>query len=101
MLNCSIEFKNHNTYSFELQYKLKKLIEALTLLNMKTYDKEDVSITWNPEICIHAGNCARGLPSVFKPKEKPWIDTNGASKEAIISQVSKCPSGALGIRESK
>jgi uncharacterized Fe-S cluster protein YjdI len=37
----------------------------------------------------------RGLPSVFDVFEKPWINVNGASPDAIIEQVKRCPSGAL------
>ncbi|MFT7546150.1 MAG: putative Fe-S cluster protein YjdI, partial [Gammaproteobacteria bacterium] len=35
---------------------------------------------------------------VFKPKERPWIQPENASKEQIIEQVKKCPSGALSIQ---
>ena len=64
---------------------------------MKKYKKENLSIVWNASKCIHAGYCARQLSSVFKPKEKPWIQPEGATKEEIITQVAKCPSGALSI----
>lgn len=64
---------------------------------MKKYKKDDVSVGWEPEKCIHAGFCARHLSEVFKPKEKPWIQTENATKEKIVEQVSKCPSGALSI----
>jgi uncharacterized Fe-S cluster protein YjdI len=50
---------------------------------------------WQPEFCIHSGRCVRGLPEVFKPKEKPWITPEGSTTEKIIAQVKKCPSGAL------
>ena len=62
---------------------------------IKKYPKDDIQIMWNAKKCIHAGNCARGLSSVFKPKERPWIQAENASKEEIIDQVEKCPSGAL------
>ena len=63
----------------------------------KHYPKEDIKILWQPELCIHSGICAKGLSGVFKPREHPWIQTEGASKEQIIEQVAKCPSGALSI----
>ncbi|WP_258104731.1 (4Fe-4S)-binding protein [Marinoscillum sp. MHG1-6] len=65
---------------------------------MKTYQKEDITVTWESEKCIHSGVCARGLAAVFKPREKPWIQVDNASKEDIVNQVKKCPSGALGIK---
>jgi uncharacterized Fe-S cluster protein YjdI len=58
--------------------------------------KNDMLIVrYDPAICIHAGECVRGLPSVFHVSKKPWIDVNGASPAAIIEQVGECPSGAL------
>ena len=64
---------------------------------MEKFEKEDVSVVWNSEKCIHAGFCAKQLPQVFNPKEKPWIQTKHATKAEIVDQVSKCPSGALSI----
>lgn len=65
----------------------------------KEYKKEDITILWKPEICIHSGICARGLSTVFKPKERPWIQVENTSKEEIIRQVNACPSKALTIKE--
>ena len=57
----------------------------------------EVTIVWRPELCIHSGRCVRGLPEVFKPKEKPWITPEGSTTEKIIVQVKRCPSGALSF----
>jgi len=63
---------------------------------MQEYKKNDkVIVRYDPAICIHAGECVRGLPSVFSLSRKPWIDVNAASAAAIIEQVKRCPSGAL------
>jgi len=62
---------------------------------IKEYTNGEVTIVWKPQLCIHAANCARGLPKVFQPKEKPWIKPEAASTQNIIDQVLKCPSGAL------
>jgi len=35
------------------------------------------------------------LPTVFNPKEKPWIKPENESIETIISHIKQCPSGAL------
>ncbi len=61
----------------------------------KEYTNGEVTVVWQPRKCIHSENCFHGLPKVFKPKEKPWIDTSGALSSEIINQVNKCPSGAL------
>lgn len=59
------------------------------------YTKGDLKVIWKPQTCIHSEKCWRGLPEVFKPKEKPWIQLEDTEKERIIEQVKKCPSGAL------
>jgi uncharacterized Fe-S cluster protein YjdI len=59
------------------------------------YSNGDVTIVWQPALCTHSGRCVRGLPEVFKAKEKPWITPEGSITEKIIQQVKKCPSGAL------
>lgn len=59
------------------------------------YSNGEVTIVWQPHLCIHSGNCFRGLPEVFKPKQKPWITPEDSTTKKIIAQVKKCPSGAL------
>ena len=63
----------------------------------KEYTNGEVTVTWEPEKCIHSAICVKGLPDVFKPNEKPWIKIDVASTEAIVNQVKQCPSGALGF----
>lgn len=61
----------------------------------KTYTNGAITIVWKAERCTHSGNCVRGLPDVFKPRERPWINPDAASSEALSKQVDRCPSGAL------
>lgn len=69
--------------------------------NSKEYTNGEVTIVWKQALCTHSANCARGLASVFKPKEKPWIHPHGATSEEIMDQVKKCPSGALSAYYNK
>lgn len=62
---------------------------------VKKYPKEDIQIIWDAKKCIHSGKSAKGLSAVFKPKDRPWIQPDNASKQEIIDQIEKCPSGAL------
>jgi uncharacterized Fe-S cluster protein YjdI len=64
------------------------------------YTNGEVTIVWKKDLCSHSTKCWRGSPSVFKPGQRPWIQPEGASTEAIINQVKQCPSGALSIRKN-
>jgi len=61
------------------------------------YTNGEVTIIWQPDLCKHSGVCVRGLPKVFDPKRKPWIDISQSNTFHITEQVKKCPSGALSF----
>lgn len=67
----------------------------------KTYSNGEVTIVWQPHKCIHSTRCFRGLPQVFDPAKRPWVNAHGASTQAQIDQVRKCPSGALSYYLNK
>lgn len=62
---------------------------------IKHYSNGEVTITWKPDTCIHSRICWTQLRSVFDPTKRPWIMMDGATTDAIIEQVRRCPSGAL------
>lgn len=64
---------------------------------IKEYSNGEVTIVWEADKCIHSAICVKGLPEVFKPRERPWIKIDVAKTEALIKQVKACPSGALGF----
>jgi uncharacterized Fe-S cluster protein YjdI len=64
---------------------------------VKRYSNGEITVVWRPGLCIHSGNCARGLPPVFNPRRRPWIEVTAATSSEIVAQVAKCPSGALSI----
>ena len=61
------------------------------------YTNSEITILWQPALCIHSGICFRGLPQVFDPRRKPWIEMDEIDTAAILNQVRKCPSGAISI----
>lgn len=65
---------------------------------IKEYRKEDIAVVWDSAKCSKSTICVFGLPQVFRPLDRPWIQTNCATRQQIIDQVSQCPSGALRIK---
>lgn len=66
---------------------------------VKHYSGDGVTVVWKPKLCIHSGICFRGMPGVFDPTRRPWVDLSKADATAVIEHVGKCPSGALSIEE--
>ena len=64
----------------------------------KEYSNGDLTVIWQPHMCIHSEKCAKGLPEVFDPKARPWINPDKATTDNIKTQIDKCPSGALSYR---
>lgn len=65
----------------------------------KEYTKGDLTVVWQPDLCIHSGVCFHALPHVFKPRERPWVQPEHAEATAILETVQACPSGALSIKQ--
>ncbi|EID72428.1 (4Fe-4S)-binding protein [Imtechella halotolerans] len=68
-------------------------------MSTREYTNGEITIIWKPEKCIHSGICVKTLPGVYNPKDKPWIKPENAQTQELISQVAKCPSGALSIKD--
>ena len=64
---------------------------------IKKYTNGEVTVVWQPAKCIHSTICFRELPVVFDPNKRPWVNARGATTEAIVAQVRRCPSGALSF----
>lgn len=61
-----------------------------------SYENKELQVTWDLKRCIHAEECVHGLPDVFDPTRKPWIDPDKESdSEKLIETIEKCPTGAL------
>jgi uncharacterized Fe-S cluster protein YjdI len=61
----------------------------------QVYAGDGFEVTYDPAVCAHSGECARGLPEVFDPEAKPWIRPERAPAARIAEVVARCPSGAL------
>ena len=61
------------------------------------YEGRGGIVTYDVKRCIHAAECVHGLPSVFDPAAKPWVNPDGADAAAVAATVDRCPSGALQV----
>lgn len=62
---------------------------------LRTYESDDVAVTWDPRRCIHSAECVRGLRDAFDPDRVPWIDPSRADAGTIAEVIERCPTGAL------
>jgi uncharacterized Fe-S cluster protein YjdI len=72
-------------------------MEQNTEETRKEYSNGEVTVVWQAHKCIHSTVCFKGLPRVFNPKARPWINVSGAETQKIVDQVRQCPSGALSF----
>jgi len=69
--------------------------DTMMAIEKKEYSNGEITVVWQPKMCIHSAVCFRGLKSVFDPLKRPWVNIQGANTEQIVAQIEKCPSGAL------
>lgn len=62
---------------------------------LQTYDTPEITVTFDPNVCIHSGVCVRGLGAVFDVQRKRWIRPDLAPAAEVAAQIDRCPSGAL------
>lgn len=62
---------------------------------LQLYETPEITVTFDPNICIHSGACVRGLPAVFDVSRKRWVRPEAASAAEVAAQIARCPSGAL------
>lgn len=59
------------------------------------YRGAGIVVRYDVRRCIHVAECVRGLPRVFDPGARPWVDADGAPADQIADVVLRCPTGAL------
>jgi uncharacterized Fe-S cluster protein YjdI len=62
---------------------------------VQSYETPEITVTFDPKVCIHSGVCVRGLPAVFDVRRKRWVRPELAPADAVAAQIARCPSGAL------
>ncbi len=67
----------------------------------KEYSNGELTVIWQPDLCIHSGICVCALPMVYRPSERPWVKVENATTAELMAQIEQCPSGALSYRLEK
>jgi CDGSH-type Zn-finger protein/uncharacterized Fe-S cluster protein YjdI len=62
---------------------------------LHTYEADDIVVEYDAKRCIHVAECVRGLPRVFDPQGKPWVDPGLGAAAEVAAVVERCPTGAL------
>ena len=51
------------------------------------YHNGEITILWQPKLCVHAGICVKTLSKVYNPKGRPWIKAENATTQELIWSV--------------
>lgn len=72
-------------------------------MTRKLYTGPLVDVSFDLDVCIHAGECLRGMPEVFNVTKRPWIELSGvdtpAKADKLRTVIGRCPSFALKVEE--
>jgi len=61
------------------------------------YEGKHGVVAYDSARCIHAAECVKGLPAVFDPDRRPWVDPDAADPAELKMVVDRCPTGALAF----
>jgi len=61
----------------------------------RDYAAEAIRVSYDAKRCLHEAECVRGLPRVFNPRRRPWIEAGAAAADEVAAVVKRCPTGAL------
>ena len=62
---------------------------------IQQYASDDIEVTFDPNICIHAARCLALLPEVFDVSRRRWVAPEAATADDVARTIERCPSGAL------
>ncbi len=62
---------------------------------IQTYTAPGITVTFDPNLCIHSAVCLSSLPAVFDVSRKRWVQPDAATVAEVAKTIDRCPSGAL------
>jgi uncharacterized Fe-S cluster protein YjdI len=67
----------------------------MAMKKLQTYRTDGITVTFDPNRCIHSAVCLRALPAVFDVRRSRWVAPEAAEPAQVAAAVERCPSGAL------
>ena len=65
---------------------------------LQAYEADGITVTFDPNVCVHSGVCLRALPYVFDVRRHRWVRPELDTPDRVAEAVRTCPSGALQYR---
>ena len=62
---------------------------------VQSYTAPGITVTFDPNVCIHSKECLASLPAVFDTRRRSWVQPAAASVAEVAAAIDRCPSGAL------
>ena len=56
---------------------------------LQVYQAEEITVTFDPNLCVHSARCLSGLPTVFDVGRRKWIDATAASADDIARVIDR------------
>jgi uncharacterized Fe-S cluster protein YjdI len=67
-------------------------------MSVHHYGGENIVVSYDAKVCIHAGECVKNWPRIFDVKRTPWAVPGATTLDEAQAFVKACPSGALSAR---
>lgn len=62
---------------------------------VQTYGAAGITVTFDPNVCVHSAVCLKALPAVFDVRRRRWVAPEAAPAADVAAAIDRCPSGAL------
>ncbi|MFT7579131.1 MAG: CDGSH-type Zn-finger protein/uncharacterized Fe-S cluster protein YjdI [Myxococcota bacterium] len=59
------------------------------------YEGEELTVTYDRKLCIHAAECGRAKSELFNTKNDPWCSPDAEPLGKSVDILERCPTGAL------
>jgi uncharacterized Fe-S cluster protein YjdI len=64
------------------------------LRRLQVYETPELTVTFDPAVCVHSGVCVRGLPAVFDISRQRWVRPELGPAAEVLAQARLKKEGA-------